>query len=120
MAYYYSTDERIAAALAHMSILLNPFTLVGGPIAAGIIYLGARERSTFVAEQAGQALMHQLTVWALTLGAGLGTALTGGGGIPCLAPLGALLWMWAIWSSLRAARACLKERKFRRRGLAPK
>jgi len=114
----HSTDEGITAALAHISILLNLFTLVGGLVTAGVIYLGARGRSVYVAEQSSQALMHQLTVWALTLGAGLGAALTGGGGLPCLAPFGALLWMWAIWKAMRAARACLRKPRFRPQSLS--
>jgi len=38
-------DERSLAALAHLSILLNVITAVGGLLTSGIIYLKWRERS---------------------------------------------------------------------------
>ena len=106
-------DERTLAALAHLSILLNVFTLVGGLIAAGTIYVRCRERSTYVAQQAGQALFFQLGLWGLTLAGGLlGGLLTAGLTSLCLLPVTVLLWMAGILYALRAAMRCLRGRPF--------
>jgi uncharacterized Tic20 family protein len=52
-----SAEERQWAMLAHLSVLLNLVTALGGPIAAFLIYLFYRERSRYVASQALQALI---------------------------------------------------------------
>ena len=51
---------RTWAMLAHLSILLNLFTGVLGPITALIIYLVFKERSRYVAFQSMQAFVFQL------------------------------------------------------------
>jgi uncharacterized Tic20 family protein len=107
-------DERTVAALAHLSILLNLITVVGGLIAAGAIYLHWRERSAYVAQQAGQALFFQLGLWGLTLTGGvLSWLLTAGLTSVCLLPAGVLLWTISILYALRAAVLCLRGRAFR-------
>jgi uncharacterized Tic20 family protein len=106
-------DERTLAALAHLSILLNLITLVGGLIAAGIIYLQWRERSAYVAQQAVQALFFQLGLWGLTLVGGvLSWVLTAGLTSFCLVPGGVLLWAVSTLYALRGAMLCLRGRAF--------
>ncbi len=46
--------------LAHLSILINLFTGVLGPVAALIIYLVYKDRSRYVAYQAMQSFIYQL------------------------------------------------------------
>ena len=60
-----SAEERQWAMLAHLSVLLNLVTALGGPIAAFLIYLFYRERSRYVASQALQALIFQLFAWVV-------------------------------------------------------
>ncbi|MBO9360938.1 MAG: DUF4870 domain-containing protein [Thermoflexus sp.] len=60
-----SAEERQWAMLAHLSVLLNLVTGLGGPIAAFLIYLFYRERSRYVAVQSLQALIFQLLAWAV-------------------------------------------------------
>ena len=113
-----NSDERNLAALAHVSILLNVITMVGGLIAAGAIYLRWRERSAYVAQQASQALFFQLGLWGLTLVGGvLSWLLTAGLVSACLLPGGVLLWAVSILYALRAAVLCLRGRAFHYRFL---
>ncbi|MCS6962547.1 DUF4870 domain-containing protein [Thermoflexus sp.] len=58
-----SAEERQWAMLAHLSVLLNLVTGLGGPIAALLIYLFYRERSRYVAFHALQSLVFQLFAW---------------------------------------------------------
>jgi len=58
-----SSEERQWAMLAHLSILLNLVSGIGGPIAALAIYLAYRERSRYVAFHALQSLVFQLIAW---------------------------------------------------------
>jgi len=107
-------DERTLAALAHLSILLNVITLVGGLIVSGGIYLGGRARSDYVAQQAGQALLFQLGLWGVTLVGGvLSWVLTAGLTSFCLLPVGVLLWAISILYAIRAASRCWQGRAFR-------
>jgi uncharacterized Tic20 family protein len=106
-------DERTLAVLAHLSILLNLITLVGGLIAAGAIYVQWRERSAYVAQQASQALFFQLGLWGLTLaGSVLSWVLTAGLISFCLLPAAVLLWTASIIYALRAAIRCQQGRPF--------
>jgi uncharacterized Tic20 family protein len=60
-------DEKVLAALAHGSILLNPFTGgFGGIIAALVIWLIQKEKSAYVAFQALQAVVYQTVAFLLT------------------------------------------------------
>ena len=56
------SDERTWALLAHLSILINLFTGVLGPVAALVIYLVYKDRSRYVAYQAMQSFIFQLIV----------------------------------------------------------
>lgn len=56
-------DERTWAMLAHLSVLVNLFTAVLGPVVAFIIYIVYRDRSRYVAYHALQSLVLQLIVW---------------------------------------------------------
>lgn len=56
-------DERTWAALAHLSVLVNLFTGVLGPVVALIIYLMFANRSRYVAYHAMQSFLFQLIVW---------------------------------------------------------
>jgi hypothetical protein len=61
--YQPTSDERNLAMLAHLSVVINLFTGVLGPVAAGLIYLIYRERSRYIAYHALQSLVLQLIVW---------------------------------------------------------
>lgn len=61
-------EERNWAMLSHLSVVLNLFTGVLGPVAALAIYLVYKDRSRYVAFQSMQALLMQLVLW---LGGGL-------------------------------------------------
>src|SRR5918911_1881238 len=67
-------DERTWSILAHLSILLNLITAIGGPVAALIIWLVYRDRSQKVAFHALQSMWYQIG-WLVILAAGW--ALTG-------------------------------------------
>jgi hypothetical protein len=56
-------DERLWAAIAHASILLNLLTAFLGVITPLIIYLVYKDRSRYVAGQAMQAFVFQLVWW---------------------------------------------------------
>ena len=57
------TDERTWAMLAHLSVLVNLFTGVLGPVVALTIYLIFAKRSRFIAYHAMQSFLFQLVVW---------------------------------------------------------
>ncbi len=59
-------DERTWSMLAHLSILLNLITGLGGPIAALVIWLVYRDKSQRVAFHALQSLWYQVA-WAVIL-----------------------------------------------------
>ena len=56
-------DERLWAAIAHASILLNLLTAFLGVLAPLVIYLVYKDRSRYVAGQAMQAFVFQLVWW---------------------------------------------------------
>ncbi|HXF69203.1 MAG TPA: DUF4870 domain-containing protein [Thermoflexus sp.] len=58
-----SAEERQWAMLAHLSVLLNLVTALGGPIAAFLIYMFYRDRSRYIAFHALQSLVFQLIAW---------------------------------------------------------
>ncbi len=68
-----SAEERQWAMLAHLSVLLNLVTALGGPIAAFLIYMFYRERSRYIGFHAMQSLVFQLVAW---VGGGLLAAIT--------------------------------------------
>jgi uncharacterized Tic20 family protein len=111
-----SYDERLLAGLAHISILLDLFTGLGGVLVSGVLYLWAREHSDYVAEQAMQSLYHQLRLLGLSIGGGLlASVLTAGVAAWCVTPLLAAMWMSGISSAVRAGKACLCGKDFRYR-----
>ena len=57
------SDERTWAMLAHLSVLVNLFTGLLGPVVALIIYLMFANRSKYVAYHAMQSFLFQLVVW---------------------------------------------------------
>lgn len=59
----FGLNERLWAALAHASILLNLVTLVLGTVSVLVLYLLTRRRSAYVAYHALQALAFQCIVW---------------------------------------------------------
>ncbi len=59
-------DERTWSMLAHLSVLLNIVTGIGGPIAALVIWLVYRDRSRKVSFHALQSLWYQVA-WAVIL-----------------------------------------------------
>jgi len=56
-------DERTWAMLAHLSVLVNLFTGIFGPLVALIIYLVFSARSKYVAYHAMQSFLFQLALW---------------------------------------------------------
>jgi uncharacterized Tic20 family protein len=66
-----SQEDRNWATLAHASILLAPWTGVGGVIAALLIWATRRGSSPYVARQSLQAWTYQLMVPALLAAVGL-------------------------------------------------
>ena len=58
-----ATDERTWSMLAHLSVLVNLFTGILGPVVALIIYLMFAKRSRVVAYHAMQSFLFQLVVW---------------------------------------------------------
>lgn len=58
-----TSDERTWAMLAHLSVLVNLFTGILGPVVAAVIYFSYRDRSRYVAYHALQSLLLQLIVW---------------------------------------------------------
>ncbi len=56
-------DERTWGMMAHLSVLLNLVTGLGGPIAVLIIYIVYKERSRYVAYHALQSLVFQIIWW---------------------------------------------------------
>ncbi len=65
-----SRDERTVAGLAHGSIVLGLFTNgIGGILAALVIWLTQKEKSTYATGQALQALVYQTIVLAITMAA---------------------------------------------------
>jgi hypothetical protein len=61
-----AADERSWAALAHLSALLNLFTGFLGPVAAFVVWLVYRERSSVVARHAMRSVIYQ-SVWLVAL-----------------------------------------------------
>lgn len=68
------SEERTWAMLAHLSVLVNLFTGVLGPVVALLIYLLFYNRSKFVAYHAMQSFLFQLLWW---YGLGIVWAVTG-------------------------------------------
>jgi uncharacterized protein len=58
-----TSDERTWAMIAHLSVLINLFTGILGPVVAIIIYYSYKDKSRYVAYQALQSFLLQLIVW---------------------------------------------------------
>jgi uncharacterized Tic20 family protein len=54
-------EERTWSVLSHLSVFLNMFTVVLGPVAALIVWLVYKDRSEMVAFQSLQAMWYQVT-----------------------------------------------------------
>ncbi len=114
-------EERQWAMLAHLTVLLNLVSAVGGPLAALAIYLAYRERSKYVAFQAFQALVFQLIAWVgagviaglLFLVGGILTALVVGIFLLPLACLVGLIPLAALVYGVMGAVACSRGEDFR-------
>ncbi len=64
-SYEPTSDEKTWATVAHLSVLVNLFTGVLGPVVALVIYLSHKDKSRYVAYQALQSLILQLIVWVV-------------------------------------------------------
>ena len=64
-----SEDERTWSMIAHLSVLLNLITGLGGPVAALIIWLVYKDRSQRIAFHALQSLWYQIA-WIVILAVG--------------------------------------------------
>lgn len=62
-------DERRWSAIAHLSILLNLISAIGGPVAALVIWLVYKDRSRMVAFHALQSFWYQVA-WIVILSVG--------------------------------------------------
>ena len=62
-------DERRWSVIAHLSILLDLITAIGGPVAALIIWLVYKDRSRMVAFHALQSFWYQVA-WIVILSVG--------------------------------------------------
>lgn len=62
-------EERTWSVLAHLSVFLNLFTVVLGPVAALVVWLVYKDRSRVVAFQSLQAMWYQVA-WLVILGSG--------------------------------------------------
>jgi uncharacterized Tic20 family protein len=62
-------DEQAWSMIAHLSVLLNLITGLGGPVAALIIWLVYKDRSQRVAFHALQSLWYQIA-WLVVLAVG--------------------------------------------------
>lgn len=60
------SSEHNWAMIAHLSILLNIFTVILGPVVAFIIYLVYKDRSRYIAYQSLQSMIFQLITWVGT------------------------------------------------------
>lgn len=58
-----ASEERTWAMLAHLSVLVNLFTGVLGPVVALVIYMIFLPRSKYVAYHAMQSFLFQLILW---------------------------------------------------------
>jgi uncharacterized Tic20 family protein len=58
-----TSEEKNWAMIAHLSVLVNLFTGILGPVIAGVIYLAWKDRSRYIAYQSLQSLILQLIVW---------------------------------------------------------
>jgi uncharacterized protein len=58
-----TSEERTWAMIAHLSVLVNLFTGILGPVVALVIYYSYKEQSRYVAYQALQSFLLQLIVW---------------------------------------------------------
>jgi uncharacterized Tic20 family protein len=73
-----TSDERTWAMFTHLSVLVNLFTAILGPLAAILIYYAYKDRSRYVAYHAMQSFVLQLIVWVGGgLIAGIAWAVTG-------------------------------------------
>jgi|WetSurMetagenome_2_1015567.scaffolds.fasta_scaffold392410_1 uncharacterized protein len=63
----YTSDERMYAMLAHGSAILNLFTVIGGAIAAFVIWLTQKDKSAWAAYHALQSLIFQIVVPVVTV-----------------------------------------------------
>jgi uncharacterized Tic20 family protein len=110
----HTEDERVMAALAHASIILNVFTGIGGIIAAVIIYLARREQSAWVAFQALQAAVYQgitaVVIFILLAIAGALTVVVVG---ICMFPLIGLLALAVLVYGCYAGYLCYQGKDFK-------
>jgi uncharacterized protein len=58
-----ASEERTWAMLAHLSVLINLFTGILGPVVALVLYLIFLPRSRYVAYHAMQSFLFQLLMW---------------------------------------------------------
>ena len=102
-----SRDERLFAALCHVTILLNTVTFVGGIALCGGVYAYARTRKLYLAEQASRALIYQCAVWGIIIGGWMIYRLLPDWLGLIFVPLGALVWCVAILRAMWRAGRCL-------------
>lgn len=110
-----TSDERMWAVLAHVSILLGAITVgLLGPVAAFVIWLIKKEESDYVAKQALQSLIYQIVVavlsWIMWIAIVVMSALVIG---ICCIPVGLLVDLAAIGYGCYAAYICSLDQEFR-------
>ena len=100
-------DERLVAALCHVTILLNTVTFVGGIVVCAGLYLYCRTRALYAAEQASRALIYQCGVWGIIVAGWMFYRLLPDWTGFVFVPLGALVWTVAIVRAMWRAGRCL-------------
>ncbi len=106
-----SREERIMAAICHLSIFLNlyfaqyPF---GGIALCALFYLLATGGAEYLKQQAGKALIFQLVILCIMLAGGaLYRLLPDWLGNIILMPFGVIIWFIAILVAILKAVRCL-------------
>jgi len=108
--------ERLCSALAHLFLLVNAVTVVGGFVAVAVLR-AIGPRGGYFKAQARQAMIWQVYVWIASLAVLLAAHLLLAGWMQLLAiPLEVLLWGAAALYALCAALICLAGRPFHYRG----
>src|ERR671912_585543 len=102
-------DERTWSIIAHLSILLDLITAIGGPVAALIIWLVYKDRSRKVAFHALQSMWYQIG-WLVILAVGwtvtglLTMILIGFLLIPVMAVVSVVPFVHAAYAAYRVSR----------------
>ena len=106
--------ECLFAALAHLCLVLNLLTVLGGAVLALVLGLVGPRSSGYLVAQIRQALLWQLQVWVGSVALALAVhRFWGGWQQLTIVPLELLFWGAALFYALCAALLCLRGIPFR-------